>query len=51
VKLWTPRQVAACSGCGLVLRERKRKPCPRCGDLRRSVNRSANESLGALDRA
>lgn len=50
MKLLVPRQTAQCAGCGLLIVERRRKPCPECGDLRRAINRTADETVGAADR-
>ena len=49
-RLYPPKQTAACSTCGLVLTERQRKPCPVCGDTRRTLSRTADETFGAVDR-
>jgi len=45
-----PLQEASCAFCGLVLVERHRRPCPRCGSLNRNLVRTATETLGALDK-
>ncbi|MCI0584109.1 MAG: hypothetical protein L0227_14700 [Chloroflexi bacterium] len=50
-RLIPPVQVAACSGCGRALRERRRRPCPSCGDGRRLVNASITDRLVFHDRA
>jgi RNA polymerase subunit RPABC4/transcription elongation factor Spt4 len=31
------RQAATCKGCGRLLSERRRRPCPSCGETRRIV--------------
>jgi hypothetical protein len=42
-------QVARCAGCDLVVRERRRKPCPRCGTLGRIHERGWSEGTSAQD--
>ena len=46
-RLYPPKQTAACSTCGLVLTERKRRPCPVCGDTRRTVSFTAADAVSA----
>lgn len=36
-RLRPARQTAVCAGCAAVLVERRRRPCPTCGGLRRIV--------------
>ncbi|MES2210964.1 MAG: hypothetical protein V4515_12400 [Chloroflexota bacterium] len=38
-RLLPKAQEARCTGCGVVLRERRRKPCPGCGETRRTITR------------
>jgi RNA polymerase subunit RPABC4/transcription elongation factor Spt4 len=45
-RLLPPAQTAACSGCGRVLRERWRAPCPQCGDTRRTVGWTTADAVG-----
>ena len=46
-----PRQTAACKGCGLLISERRRRACPRCGSMNRAVAATATDTIGLADRA
>lgn len=50
MRLLPPVQVSLCAGCGVTLRERKRKPCPFCRSMTRVLSRTVTETLGAADR-
>lgn len=47
-RYWPAIQDGTCFN-GHPIRERRRRPCPECGELRRSFQRFTTESLGALD--
>lgn len=49
-KLLYPKQISACPN-GHVVTERKRKPCPKCGSMNRTVVVFADDDLGAKDKA
>ena len=50
MRFWlAPVSESHCSKCDLLIRERKRKPCSRCGSLARIINRTAEEKLGTVD--
>jgi hypothetical protein len=46
-----PRQTSACSGCGLLVTERRRKPCPRCQCINRTIQVAAEDRFAVADRA
>ena len=50
-RFFPPVQLSACSVCAKELRERKRKPCPRCGGMSRTIQATANDSVTAIDKA
>lgn len=50
-RLVPPVQESHCSKCDLLIRERRRKPCPRCGGMNRRLERFAFDGLGTSDKA
>jgi hypothetical protein len=42
---------STCSNCGRQLNERKRKPCPTCHGMARTIAVYANDQLAAADKA
>lgn len=46
-----PAQTSACTGCGRVITERRRRPCGSCGSINRHVSVVAIDSVGLTDRA
>jgi hypothetical protein len=44
-------QTSLCSGCGVVITERKRKPCPFCHSMNRTLTRTAVDTLITADKA
>jgi phage FluMu protein Com len=51
MRLLPPRQTSSCSGCGLVITERRRKPCPRCQGINRTISVAAEDRFAVTDRA
>jgi predicted Zn-ribbon and HTH transcriptional regulator len=45
------RQPSTCSNCGRQLNERKRKPCPTCHGMARTIAVYAHDQLAAVDKA
>ena len=45
-----PSQTSLCAGCGLQITERKRKPCPRCKGMNRSITATATDIIAMSDR-
>jgi hypothetical protein len=45
------RQPSTCSNCGRQLNERKRKPCPTCHGMARTIAVYAHDNLAAVDKA
>lgn len=46
-----PKQAAICAGCGRVVIERDRKPCPDCRSINRIIGRTASDGVGVKDKA
>jgi hypothetical protein len=44
-RLRPPKQTSLCSGCGRLLIERRRRPCPVCGAINRTVSVHATDSF------
>jgi hypothetical protein len=42
---------STCSNCGRQLNERKRKPCPTCHGMARTIAVYAHDNLAAVDKA
>ena len=49
-RLFPPVQSSTCAKCNLALRERKRKPCPRCGSTSRVLSIGLADGVHAVDR-
>jgi predicted RNA-binding Zn-ribbon protein involved in translation (DUF1610 family) len=43
-------QDATCTTCGRELRERRRRPCPTCGDTARIIVRGLELTVDTIDR-
>jgi Zn finger protein HypA/HybF involved in hydrogenase expression len=45
-----PKQRSLCAKCQRPIVERRRKPCPRCGSLNRTVVRSVEDAMPIRDK-
>jgi predicted RNA-binding Zn-ribbon protein involved in translation (DUF1610 family) len=45
-----PKQRSQCVKCGQPIVERKRKPCPKCGSLNRTISRSIEDAIPIRDK-
>ncbi len=45
-RLFPPVQTGRCASCAIVLMERRRRPCPVCGDMARIIERGMD--MGGL---